>query len=419
MRDHGRVLRPRRAASRAREIDLGSLPYVRLPTAPAHWERRQQQAAEDHAERVWAGAVRAADLRGEGGSARRAAPRFAADGPGWRIISEDKLPLDERPDPAYKDVFPTSGSTFWLDPHGRREGFEDAASVLRVTDRAGSLVAERGLASDVYRADVNADGSAILFMSREGVLHGYSDRIEQILADRIADLPEYRAQAERLGIEPQELKTHARCVAISADRSRYLVTVVDEAWCMSTTSREVLWSIRLPAQQGWTKVATPRMDRSWSSGEIEVALHLMELELPVAPKDITRQYRRLAMRWHPDRNPDDPDATRRFQELAAAMELLTGADLRGIGGRQVEGVTYQKILRHARIDPRVDGRPGNALEITFSMGASEKHAADWIYAAKFGSRQNRAFLAAYSGKVVEVSDRGMPVRVYDLGAVPR
>ncbi len=147
----------------------------------------------------------------------------------------------------------------------------------------------------------------------------------------------------------------------------------------------------------------------------------MELELPVAPEDITRQYRRLAMRWHPDRNPDDTEATRRFQELAAAMELLTGADLRGLDGREVERVTYEKILRHERKEFPINGMPHGAhgLDITLSMAVSEKHAADWIYAANFGSSDNRVFLAGYSGKVVEVSDRGIPVRAYDLGAVPR
>ncbi len=408
--------RPRRSASRAREIEFGALPYVRLPKAPAKWEERRQREAEGGAERVWAEAARA-----EGAAARETAPRFAAEGEGWRIISEDKLGRDERPDPAYKDVFPTSGSTFWLDAKGSREGFEDAVSVLRVTDRTGALVAERGLGHDVYRTDVNTAGTAILFMSREGVLHGYSYQIEQLLAERVEDLPEYRAQAERLGIESRELRTHVRCVAISGDRSRYLVSVVDEAWCISATSGEALWGLRLPAQEGWTKAATSRTDRAGTSAEVEAALLLMELELPVAPEDIRRQYRQLALRWHPDRNPGDTDATRRFQELGAAMELLTGADLRGIGGGEVERVTYQKILKRERIEVPVQGIPRGALglEITVGMGVSEKGAADWIYAANFATSDNRVFMAGYSGKVVEVSDRGIPVRVYDIGAVPR
>ena len=148
----------------------------------------------------------------------------------------------------------------------------------------------------------------------------------------------------------------------------------------------------------------------------------MELELPVTPDDVTRQYRQLAMRWHPDRNPDDPGATRQFQELAAAMELLTGTDLLGIDEEELENVTYRRILSREQIDVAMGGRPGGSLgtEVTMSVNVSEKGAADWIYAANFALSDNRAFLAGYSGKVIEVSEQGTPLRVLlDLGAVPR
>jgi hypothetical protein len=58
------------------------------------------------------------------------------------------------------------------------------------------------------------------------------------------------------------------------------------------------------------------------------------------------------------------------------------------------------------------------MEFTFSMGVSESYASDWIYAANLG-KDGRAFLAGYSGKVVVVSPRGTPERVYDIGSVPR
>jgi molecular chaperone DnaJ len=39
-------------------------------------------------------------------------------------------------------------------------------------------------------------------------------------------------------------------------------------------------------------------------------------------EEIKRAYRRLAMKHHPDRNPDDPEAEARFKEAAEAYEIL-------------------------------------------------------------------------------------------------
>ena len=38
--------------------------------------------------------------------------------------------------------------------------------------------------------------------------------------------------------------------------------------------------------------------------------------------EIKRAYRRAARRWHPDRNPDDPEAAERFKAVARAWEIL-------------------------------------------------------------------------------------------------
>lgn len=43
----------------------------------------------------------------------------------------------------------------------------------------------------------------------------------------------------------------------------------------------------------------------------------------VTPADIRQAYRRLAVQLHPDRNPDDPDAARRFDELNRAYAALS------------------------------------------------------------------------------------------------
>jgi len=44
--------------------------------------------------------------------------------------------------------------------------------------------------------------------------------------------------------------------------------------------------------------------------------------------DIRKAYRRLALRWHPDKNPDDPSATEQFQKISSSYEVLSDADKR-------------------------------------------------------------------------------------------
>ena len=43
---------------------------------------------------------------------------------------------------------------------------------------------------------------------------------------------------------------------------------------------------------------------------------------------IKKAYRRIAMKFHPDRNPDDKDAEEKFKEATEAYEVLNDADKR-------------------------------------------------------------------------------------------
>jgi molecular chaperone DnaJ len=49
--------------------------------------------------------------------------------------------------------------------------------------------------------------------------------------------------------------------------------------------------------------------------------------------DIKKAYRRLAMKHHPDRNPDDPKAELAFKEAKEAYEVLSDAQKRGVYDR--------------------------------------------------------------------------------------
>jgi len=45
-------------------------------------------------------------------------------------------------------------------------------------------------------------------------------------------------------------------------------------------------------------------------------------------KDIKKAYKKLAMKYHPDRNPDNPVAQEKFREVKAAYEVLNDPDTR-------------------------------------------------------------------------------------------
>ena len=54
------------------------------------------------------------------------------------------------------------------------------------------------------------------------------------------------------------------------------------------------------------------------------------LQVPpeASAQQIRRSYRRLAHQMHPDTHPDDPEASRRFQEITEAYEILGSPERR-------------------------------------------------------------------------------------------
>jgi len=55
---------------------------------------------------------------------------------------------------------------------------------------------------------------------------------------------------------------------------------------------------------------------------------VLGLQRNASEADIKKAFRRLAMKYHPDRNPDDPESEQRFKEAKEAHDVLTDAKKR-------------------------------------------------------------------------------------------
>jgi molecular chaperone DnaJ len=73
-------------------------------------------------------------------------------------------------------------------------------------------------------------------------------------------------------------------------------------------------------------------------------------------RDIKKAFRRMAMKYHPDRNPDDKEAEDKFKEVNEAYEVLSDAQKKA---------AYDQY-GHAGVDPNMRGGQGGGFEGNFS-----------------------------------------------------
>lgn len=101
---------------------------------------------------------------------------------------------------------------------------------------------------------------------------------------------------------------------------------------------------------------------------------VLEVTRTVSEGDLKKAYRRLAMKYHPDRNPDDKEAESKFKEAKEAYEVLSDSRKRS---------AYDQF-GHAGVDPSMGSGPQG-----FDIGDIFGDISD-IFGDIFGGSRGRA-----------------------------
>src|SRR5213592_1056655 len=105
---------------------------------------------------------------------------------------------------------------------------------------------------------------------------------------------------------------------------------------------------------------------------------VLAVERGASAEEIKRAYRKLAVKYHPDKNPDDPHAEEKFKELGEAYDVLMDADKRAAYDRFGHAAFSQGIGRGGGFHDPFDifrevfggGGGGGIFETFFGGGAT-------------------------------------------------
>ena len=368
-----------------RQINLDKISYVPLPPSPPLWEEWKDETDELKSEK---------DLF------------QIVDSSGWKLTESRKLEKEEKPETFFKEIRITSKGSLFIDSKGKNGKYPGCKSSLLKRNREGGIVREVGLDHDIYRMATSPLNDYYAFMSSEGVLYAYNEKLERIFEHQLSRDPRVVAHYESALPTWGTIKSHIRTIDVSTEGENYLFTIADTAWCINR-NLETNWGISMPLNEGWERIVS-KVTTAGPREEIVKALSELDLRMPVTQEKIKCKYRELVLKWHPDRNKNK-NAKEKTQKIINAFYALTGIDPNSLEIREKTVFDYRK-------------RPDYTLDIggmTLSVAMMTGNPNDWIYASGFAGDQVHVYLGSYAGKIVKVDSEGTPLLVYDVSNTPR
>ena len=116
-----------------------------------------------------------------------------------------------------------------------------------------------------------------------------------------------------------------------------------------------------------------------------------ELEIPreSTQEEIKKSYKKLAMKWHPDKRADDPTATEKFQRISHAYSILQDPKKRSCydkyGTVDEDNWNFEEFMKNFKFDFNFDMFDDNLFgkKVFFEGGAMDsRHNLKLMYTRK-------------------------------------
>jgi hypothetical protein len=238
-----------------------------------------------------------------------------------------------------------------------------------------------------YRFRESSRQQAFLSSSKELIIYLYNWKLELL---GLFDASKYA-----------EYHTHLRRIEVSSDLSYSLFTVIDKAYLLDS-KMNLISAWQVPPKDGFEK---RKIENSIGENEqVRNCLKILELHDKPTKEEIKSAFRKLIIKWHPDKNPDIPEAEERTRQLIFAYEFLSGEDVqRAFDGLNKEDYYWVDLSHITKFDIG-----GMSFSISFSIGSGE----DWIYGAGISNDGSRIYLGCYSGNVYQINQKGKTEKIY-------